>query len=105
MKSHHELLILQNAMDCKVDIYITNFNIKPRPKRVAININQIVSIHHDYTKYDKINTKYFVINLINGEKIYVNEMNHYPTGLFETLYSKNKDYEVVDTFIYDVKNN
>ena len=28
MKSHHELLILQNAMDCKVDIYITNFNIK-----------------------------------------------------------------------------
>ena len=94
-----EFLLLQNGMDKKIDIYATSINLKQTGRLIAINVNNISSIKLKYTKYDKINNKYFVINLINKEKIYVNEFIAVPTGLLRIDYTRNADYEVVDTFI------
>ncbi len=92
-----DYLLLQNGMDTKIDGWFTN--LKHTGRLYSVNVNNINSIKLEYTKHDKINISYFVINLINKEKIYVNKYIAIRSGLFSLSYSENKDYEVVDTFI------
>ena len=100
MAQHKQFLVLKNAMDCAIDINIMALKLKKTGRRVTINTNNIVSIKLDYTKYDKTNLKYYIITLITGEKIYINEKNAFPMSLFEVIYSENEDYEKVNNFTY-----
>ena len=99
MSQNKQLLVLNNAMDSKIDVFISPFNLQPS-YQIAINITYIVSIKLKYTKYDKINLSYYVITLISGKKIYVNQWNAKPIGLFSYSCERNADdYETVKTFI------
>lgn len=95
-----QLLVLQNALDYKIDVHITTLQLKKTGRRIAINISHITSIKLEYTEYDDTNKRCYVITLVNNEKIYVNEMIALPIGFFSATYSKNCDYEVVDTLTY-----
>lgn len=94
-----QFLLLNNALDYKIDVCITTLKIKKHRRLMSINTNNIISIKLEYTKYDTVNKSYFVITLVNGEKIYVNRMTAIPMGLLSASYTPNEDYDKVDNFV------
>ena len=90
MENSKNFIVLNNALDF--------YSMTSR--KIIININHIVSIKLVYTKYNKINLSYYIINLINGRNIYVNQMIGTILGLFNIVYIKNEDYEKVDSLTY-----
>jgi hypothetical protein len=93
----NEFIPLKNAMNSKFDLtfityaLLTLFGFKS--KSMVINIQHIISITHGYTNYDQ--TGYYLITLINGEKIYVNSSRIISTGFFKVLLSTNEDYDLI----------
>jgi len=97
MSQLNEFISLKNAMNSKFDLtfityaLLTLFGFKS--KSMVINIQHIISITHGYTNYDK--TGYYLITLINGEKIYVNSSRIISTGFFKVQLSTNEDYDLI----------
>jgi hypothetical protein len=94
----NKLLVLEHAMDYRLDVFIINFIYKLENYKIAININQIIDIELFKTTYDEFNRYYYKITLTNGRKIYVNQYVIDKIYLFTLSYKINKDYELISKF-------
>lgn len=90
-------MVLDNVMDYAVDIYVSAFfSRKTSERKCIINANNISTINLYCTKYDKVNSSYFKITMTNGEILYINKYIPSPTGIFDTMYDGNPDYEKIE---------
>jgi hypothetical protein len=97
MSQLNEFIHLKNAMNSKIDLTVISYALLTlfgfKSKSMLINIQHIISITHGYTDYDK--NSYYLITLINGEKIYVNSSRIVSTGFFKVHLTTNDDYNLI----------
>jgi len=80
----------QPPYDCLVFIY------PPKPTgQIMINMDHVVSIVKHSTVYNRPNTWYYCITLLNGSKVYVHEHICISSGFFSSSYVLNTDISVL----------
>ncbi len=77
------------------------FNYLILNKPISINSLHVISITLHKTKFNKINSEYFCIKMIDGKKIYVNSHNMIKSGFlgFTATFQGNENFNRIKKII------